>query len=155
VKSQVVPSHVVWVAPVGFTQAEQLAPQVLVSLLLTHVPPQLCVPVGQGPHAALPATQAPLQTTWVPAHVAPHFVPSQVAVPPAIAGHAVHDEAPHEPTSLLLTHLVPQRWKPLLHCKPQLPPAQTGVPLGSLGHATQAVPQALASESAAQDVPQG
>ena len=53
---------------------------------------------------------APLHSTRGLAHEPPHFVPSHVAVPFVMAAQGMHDDDPHEPTSLLLTHLVPQRW---------------------------------------------
>ena len=103
--------HVVWLAPAGFGQAVQSEPHEFVLVLSTQTPLQLCVAVAQGPHAALAATHTPLQS-WGSAlgQVPPHFVPSHVAVPPVIAGHAEHDDEPHEPTSILLTHFVPHRW---------------------------------------------
>jgi hypothetical protein len=54
------------------------------------MPLQLWVPAGHGPHAAFASTQAPLHTFCVPGHSPPQAPALQVAVPPVMAGHAVH-----------------------------------------------------------------
>jgi hypothetical protein len=46
-KPHEVPSHVSVAVAGGDGQAEQLVPQELIDVLLTHVPPQVCEPVGQ------------------------------------------------------------------------------------------------------------
>ena len=109
VKSHAPEVHVVWLAPVGFVHAVHSVPHEFVLVLSTQMLLQLCVPAGHAPQAALESTQAPLHTFMLAGQVAPQLVPSQVAVPPVMLGQAEHDEAPHEPTSLLLTHFVPHR----------------------------------------------
>jgi len=109
VKSQVVPSHEVWLAPFGLGQALHNFPHELVLLMSTHTSPQLCVPARQPPQSWPEGVQAPLQRTCPAGHIPPHFWSSQVAVPPVMFGQASHDDGPQDRTSLLLTHLFPQR----------------------------------------------
>jgi len=66
--------------------------------------------------------------------VKPHAAPSQVAVPLAGAVQAVHDDVPQLLTPVLATHVVPHRWKPLLHAKPQLVPLHVAVALVGAVH---------------------
>ena len=63
----------------------------------------------------------------------------QVALALAGTGHAEH-ELPHVATSLLLTHALPQRWKPLLQLKPQLVPSHVAVAFAGAVHAVQLAP---------------
>jgi hypothetical protein len=67
----------------------------------------------------------------------PQAVPSQVALPIAGTGQAVH-ELPQVCTLLLDTHMPPQLWKPLAQAMPQLVPLQVAMPLAGTA---QAVPQ--------------
>ena len=73
-------------------------------------------------------------------------------MPFVIIGQAVQDDEPHEPTSMLLTHLVPQRWYCGLQVNVHCPPAHTAVPLGSVGHFAHEGPHAVASLSRAHEV---
>jgi hypothetical protein len=82
-----------------------------------------------------------------------HCVPSQVAEPPVGCTHALHDVVPQLPTSLLLTHLPPQRWYPVAHDNAQLPPTHCAAPWGSVGQAVHDIPHAVASVSRAQPAP--
>lgn len=110
VKSQVVPLQVAALAPAGFGQAWQLVPHESTLRFMAQMPLQSCVPVGQVPHTALVAMQAPAHSLVSMGQVGTHAVPSQPTVPPAGIWHAVHDVVPQLPTSLLLTHLPPQTW---------------------------------------------
>jgi hypothetical protein len=110
VKSQLPVVHAVALAPVGLGHALHRAPHEFVLLSSTQTPPQLCVPVGQAPHGAFAAMQAPLQSCWGAAQLPPHFWPSHVAVPPVMLPQAMHEDGPHEPTSASLTHLPPHAW---------------------------------------------
>ena len=109
VKSHAPEVHRVWLAPVGLVQALHCVPQEFVLVLSAQMLLQLCVLAGHAPQAWADATQAPLHTFMLAGQLPPQFEPSHVAVPPVMLGQAEHDEAPHEPTSLLLTHVVPQR----------------------------------------------
>jgi hypothetical protein len=111
-KSQVpLAVHDVPVAPVGLGQALQFIPHELVLVLSTQTPLQLCVPLGHWPaQACVAGMQVPLHRIWLAAHWPPHLVPSHVDWPFVMSGQAVHDDDPHEPTSLLLTHLLPHGW---------------------------------------------
>jgi hypothetical protein len=81
----------------------------------------------------------------------PHDVPSQVAVPFAGAGHAVHDDGPQLDTAMLLTQAPPQSWNPVMHVKPQEMPSQVATALGGGGgQAMHDGPQASGSVSSAQ-----
>jgi hypothetical protein len=106
VKPHLLPSQVASEA-VGGVQGEQDVPHEVVLLLGTQFPPQSCEPDGQTP---LHALSFPMQ---LPAHnfdpfgqVAPHLVPSHVALPPMGMGQALHD-VPHVFGSLSLTHASP------------------------------------------------
>jgi hypothetical protein len=112
VKPQVVPLQLVEVAPVGKGHAvHDVVPQLATSVLVAQMPEQSWVPLGQVPlHAALLAMQVFVQSFMLEGQVGTHCVPSQVTEPPVGCVHAVHDEAPQLPTSLLLTHLPPHRW---------------------------------------------
>jgi hypothetical protein len=68
---------------------------------------------------ALPQSMSP------EGHEVPQDVPSQVAVPPVGAGHAVHD-VPHDDVDVLLSHVEPQRCVPVGHA--QWPPWQVSPP---------------------------
>ncbi len=111
VKPQVVPLQLVEVAPVGKGHAaHDVVPQLATSVLLAQIPEQLWVPLAQAPlHAELLAMQVPAQSFMLVGHTGTHCVPSQVTEPPVGCMHAVHDEVPQVPTSLLLTHLPPHR----------------------------------------------
>lgn len=86
----------------------QEVPQLATSLSLTQFPAQSWVPAGQAPsHALLFSMQAPLHNFVPFGHVAPHFVPSQVAAPPVGTGQAVQP-VPQVPGSMLLAQLFPQ-----------------------------------------------
>jgi len=79
--------------------------------------------------------------------------PKQVTEPPVGFWHAVHEVVPQLPTSLLLTHLPPHRWYPVLHASAQFPPTHCAVPFTSVGQAVHAIPHAVASLSSAQPAP--
>jgi hypothetical protein len=90
-------------------QALHRIPHEFVLVLSTQMLLQLCVAAGQAPQAWLEGMQAPLQRLCPMGHVPPQVVPSHVALPPVMLGHAKQDDAPQEPTSVLLTHFVPHR----------------------------------------------
>ena len=56
----------------------------------------------------------------------PQFVPSHVALPLAGVPHGVHIE-PQVSGSVLLTHTLPQRWKPATQLKPHVEPSHVAV----------------------------
>jgi hypothetical protein len=83
-------------------QAVQLAPHEFTLVSAEHRPPQSCVPVGHVPmHAAPVSMQTLAQRFWPVGQLAPHIVPSQVAVPPCGGAHAEHD-VPHDAVAMLL-----------------------------------------------------
>ena len=118
---QNVPSQVA--APLGgVVQAEHDEPQLLTELLDRHwlpqrwypllqaksqeVPEQICTPLtGVLPHDA----QAPAHKREPMLHESPQENPSQVAMPLAEPGQAVH-EAPQLAVALFERHWLPQRW---------------------------------------------
>jgi hypothetical protein len=108
VKSHVVPSHVVALAPVGLGQPVQVVPHVSTLLFVAQMPLQSCVPVGQVPQAAVVAMQAPAHSLVSVGQAGTHAVPSQATEPPVGIVHAVHEVVPQLPVSSLLTHLAPQ-----------------------------------------------
>jgi hypothetical protein len=73
---------------VGIEHGEQLVPQFITDVLDTHIPLHRCEPVLQ---------------------LSPQLVPSHVADPPAIDGHALHDVGPQFIIDVLSTHIVPHR----------------------------------------------
>jgi hypothetical protein len=104
----------------GGEHGEHDVPHELVLVSLTQLLLQSCVPVGQVPlQAMLIGMQLPRQSFCPDGQLAPHEVPSHVAVPPTGGGHALHD-VPQVLGSLLLTQLPPQTWYPLAHCSPHL-----------------------------------
>ena len=93
----------------GVEQGVHEVPHELVLVSLTQLPLQSCVPVGQLPLQAMAiGMQLPRHSFCPDGQLAPHEVPSQVAVPPIGGGHAVH-EVPHVFGSVLLTQLPPHR----------------------------------------------
>jgi hypothetical protein len=112
VKLQVLPLQLVDVAPLGNGHAmHDVVPQLPTSVLLAQMPEQSWVPLAHTPlHAALLAMQVPAHNFMLEGHAGTHCVPSQVTEPPAGCVHAVQDEVPQLPTSVLLTHLPPHRW---------------------------------------------
>jgi len=111
VKPQVDALQLVEVAPAGKGHAvHDVVPQLATSVLLAQMPEQSWVPLEQTPlHAELLAMQVPAQSFMFAGQAGTHCVPSQVTEPPAGCMHAVHDEVPQLPTSVLLTHLPPHR----------------------------------------------
>jgi hypothetical protein len=124
VKSHVVPSHVVVLAPVGLGHAvHDVVPQVSTLVLVAQMPAQSWVPVRHtSEHAAAAAMHAPAHSFMPVGQAGTHAVPSQVTVPPAGDWHAVHDVVPQLPTSRLLTQRPPQMWYPALQAMPHAPP---------------------------------
>jgi hypothetical protein len=103
------PSQVAWPLA-GAWQGMQDVPQFAVSLFDTQLPAQLCVSVGQVPSQALPSSMhVPLQSFILAGQVAPHLVPSQVALPPAGIGQGVQP-IPQVSGSVLLAQVLPQAW---------------------------------------------
>lgn len=143
----------------GSAQGEQREPHVAGEVLLAQMPLQRCVPGRASqlpPQGRLAAMQLPAQSCVPPGHERPHDRPSQVAVPPAGMGQALHEVVPQLEVRLLATHgPVPAGhwWYPVLQTMPHAPPLHTAVPLGSVGHFVHAAPQAVASLSAEQPVP--
>lgn len=83
VKSHVVPSHVVALAPVGFGhELHDVAPQLSTLVFDAQIPLQLCVPAGHVPQAAVMATHAPAHSCMLAGQAGMHAVPSQVTEPP-------------------------------------------------------------------------
>ena len=102
--------------------------------------PQL-VPIGLTVTVPVaPATPAADTLRLNVGTLTPQLVPSQVALPTAGTGQAVH-ELPQLCTLLLDTHRPPQLWKPLVQAMPQLVPSQVAMPLVGTGHAVQDWPQ--------------
>lgn len=132
----------------------QLAVQKEVLVSDWQIPLQLCVPVPHTPlHAFEVGMQLPAHSLVVLVHAVTQASPSQVTLPPPGATHAEHDVpslGPQVATALLSTHLPLHRWNPVLHCTAQTPLTQVAVPLVSPAQVTQAVPQPVASLSAAQ-----
>lgn len=154
VKPQVVPLQVVALAPVGFGQGRQESPQVSTLVFMAQIPLQSWVPAPHPiPHELLPSTQTPAHSLRPSGQVGLQAVPSQVTEPPVGFWHAVHEVVPQLPTSLLLTHLPPHRWYPVLHASAQFPPTHCAVPFTSVGQAVHAIPHAVASLSSAQPAP--
>jgi hypothetical protein len=151
VKPHFVPSQLACEAPVGTGQlAHAVRPQEFTLVFESHTPPQSWLPVSHTPeHEAVVAMQEPAHSFWLAGQAPPQVPPVQVAVPPMGTAHAVHDE-PHVATSVLLTHLPLQRWKPLAHESEHVPETQMGVPFAPVGQAMQEVPHAVASLSRAQ-----
>lgn len=153
VNAHVVPSHVDWFAPVGMGHAVHDVPHELTLVLSGHVPEHRWLPVGQSwLHATALSMQAPAQSRLPVGHVPPHAPPVHVAEPPVGTLHGVHDP-PQLAMSVLLTHFVPQRWKPLPHWSEQLPETQMGVPLAPAAQATHVAPHAPAESSRTQVAP--
>lgn len=131
----------------------QLAPQKVVLVSGWQMPLQLCVPVGQGPHGVFVGIHAPAHTFVPLGHAGWHARPSQVAVPPIGTSQGIQEVlsfGPHVATALLSTHLPPHWWKPALHMTAHAPLTQTALPLGSVRHTRQLVPQPVGSLSDAQ-----
>jgi hypothetical protein len=111
VKPQVVPLHVVALAPVGFGHAMHDVPQVSTAVFGAQMPLQSCVPVAQAPeHADAASMHIPAHSFVPVGHAGMQLAPSQVTVPPAGSWHAMHDVVPQLPTSRLLTQRPPQTW---------------------------------------------
>jgi hypothetical protein len=83
---------------------QMCVPELVVQAVATQVVPEheavATFVVGHG-------AQTPPHSLELVAQVTPHAVPSQVAVPFAGAGQAVHDVAPHDAT-LVLAEQVPE-----------------------------------------------
>jgi hypothetical protein len=108
-KPQALPSQVAS-AFSGGAQGMQPVPQLLRSVSATQLPLQSCLPAGHWPlHACAVGTQAPAQIFVPSGHWLPHFVPSQVALPPLGTSHGVQ-AVPQLPTSPLLRHESPHLW---------------------------------------------
>jgi hypothetical protein len=138
----------------GSGQGVHRLPQAATLVLDMHMPLQLCVPEGHWPlQAWLLSMQAPLHSLVFPEQEGMQFTPSQLTLPPDGAWQALH-EVPQVATALLATHFPPQRWKPLLQRRLQLPLWQVAAPFGSVGQVVQEVPQPVGLSSAAQLVPQ-
>jgi hypothetical protein len=105
VNPQVPLVHVVLTEPVGAGQGVHDALHEAAAVSEEQIPLQLCVPEGQLPHTAVASMQAPLQSFCVPGHVPPQTPAVQVAVPPVMAGHAVH-EVPQLAGSVSLRHFM-------------------------------------------------
>jgi hypothetical protein len=91
VKAQLPFVHELLAAPVGSGHGVHRVPQELALVSEAQTPLQLCVPAGQLPQVAVASMQALLQSFCVPVQVPPQTPAVQVAVPPVIAGHGVHD----------------------------------------------------------------
>jgi hypothetical protein len=89
--------------PSGAGQGVHEAPQEAGAVSEAQTPLQLCVPAGQLPQTAVASMQAPLQSFCVPGHAPPQTPAVQVAVPPVIVGHGVH-EVPQLAGSVSLRH---------------------------------------------------
>ena len=139
-------------------QAKHCVPHDAVSVSDRQMPLQLCVPLGHDPlQAVLLEMQAPLQILLPDGHAGLHASPSQDTVPPVGAAQAEHEVlslGPQVATALLSTQAPLHTWKPLLHFKLQLPDTQAAAPFASAGQLVHMAPQAVASSSAAQRVPQ-
>ena len=113
-KSQLVPSHVVALAPSGFGHAVHAAapaPQVSTLVFEAQIPLQLWVPAGHTPEQAVAvAMQVPAHSFIPVGQVGWQAMPSHTTVPPAGAWHAVQDVVPQLPMSWLLTQRPPQAW---------------------------------------------
>jgi hypothetical protein len=108
-------------------------------------------------HAIALSMHVPWQLYWLGfVQTGRQLTPSQLTVPPVGAVHATpHDVAPQLLRSLVLTHLPPHRWNPVLHESEHVPLAwQLATPFASVGHFTQVAPHAVASSLAAHAAPQ-
>jgi hypothetical protein len=154
VKSQIVPSQVVALAPVGLGHDVHKVPHESMLALDLQSPWQLWVPAGQVPsHAAVLAMHAPAQSFIPAGHAGTQAVPSQVTVPPIGSWQLMHDVVPQLPTSRLLTQRPAQRWYPVLHVRLHTPPVHWAVPLRSAGHTEHDAPHAAGSLSAGHLLP--
>jgi hypothetical protein len=100
-------------------QAAQLLPQELTLVSERQRPPQSCVPAGQTPMHDWPSGMHTLaHGFWVGGQLEPHFVPSQVAVPPWGAAHAEHD-VPQLAGERSSAQVPLQAWRPMAHVNPQ------------------------------------
>ena len=70
----------------------------------------------------------------------PHAAVTQVEVAFAGGTHATHDE-PHVAMLASDSHVLPQRWKPVRHTKPQFVPSQVADALAGAVHGVHEVPQ--------------
>jgi hypothetical protein len=103
VKPQVPALQVVVAEPSGDGHGVHEVPQEAAAVSEAQTPLQLCVPVGHPPQTAEASMQAPLQSFCVPGQVPPQTPAVQVAVPPVMAVHEVH-EAPHAVASVSFMH---------------------------------------------------
>lgn len=100
VKSQLVPLHVVSLAPVGLGQAVHEVPQESTLLFVAQIPLQLWVPTGQTPAHAIPLSMQADKHSFNPVgQLGTQAVPSQVTDPPIGIGQVVQDVVPQVPTS--------------------------------------------------------
>lgn len=157
-----------WLQPPQFAGSRVTSTQAALQLVMhavPHEPPEQIgrskVPVEVHAEQLVPqalaksgGTHSPLQALKPPPHEKPQVVPLQVRVEFAgPLGHAVH-RLPQVFTSLFDTQALPQRWKPALQVKLQLPLEQMGVALATGGHETHAAPHWVALESSTQVPPQ-
>lgn len=109
-KSQLVPSHVVPLAPTGFEHdVHAVVPHESTLVFDAQTPLQSWVPLGHWPEqAADVATHAPAHGFIPEGQAGTQAVPLHDTVPPMGAWQAVQDELPQLSTALLLTHTPPQ-----------------------------------------------
>jgi hypothetical protein len=102
-------------------------------------PLQMAVALAGGvPQAA----QAPAQNRKPELQLRPHDVPSHVAVPLVVPGHAVHED-PQPLTEVFATQALPHRWYPTLQVKSHAVPLQIGVAFAGVVQVAQAPLQSL------------
>jgi hypothetical protein len=103
VNPQVPLVQVVVAEPWGAGQGVHEVPHDAARVSEAQMPLQLCVPVGQPPQTDEASMHSPLQSFCVPGQLPPQTPAVQVAVPPVMAGHGVH-EVPQLAGSVSLRH---------------------------------------------------
>jgi hypothetical protein len=140
VKPQLVPSQVEVELAGGVHGMHAIRPHELTLVLDAQIAPHGWDPVGQSLlHGTLGSMQAPAHRRLLAGQVPPQANPSQVAVPPVGAVHAVQ-EVPQVATLVFEAQLWPHACIPWLHVKPQTPPLQVAVPPDGAVHGPQRVP---------------
>lgn len=153
VKSHLVPSHVALAEPTGRGHvAQDVVPQLLMLVLDTQLPAQMCVPAGHTPMQAIASgIQLPKHCFWPAGHVPPHTPAVQTAVPPVGAVHGSQD-VPQLAMLVLLTHLPAHRWNPVLQVNAHESPTHLATPFGSVGQTWHVAPHRSGSSSRAQAI---
>lgn len=130
--------------PAGRDRVGRLASVTGKQIPLLHTPPkQLWPQAPQFKGSDASGTHAFEQALVPLPQEMPHFIPSQVAVPLATTGQAVHEVVPQLLTLVFEAHAVPHKWKPGLQVNPHAVPLQVEVAFAGGVHGVQNVPQVL------------